>query len=219
MVEYFKSIKLPFSDFNKLAIGAVLYMIPLVNLITGMFATGYILETGKNAMKKKFTMPGWHHWGKLFVNGLLAAIIALIYLIPAMILMFIGLGSRIITGAESGIITSIVVVGIIIGAFTFYILPNSLMQFVYHEHFSAAFELKEIFKKSFTGKYLGAWIIAVLYTLIFTIIGSAISSILEFTIILPFIISGFVQFAVGITMLTIIAQAYAEIGISKTKKR
>jgi len=214
MVEYFKSIKLPFSDFNKLAIGAVLYIIPVVNLITGIFATGYILEAAKNAMNKKFTMPKWKGWGKLFVKGLLAVIITLIYFIPAMILLFIGLGSRITI-----FMPVMIVIGAIVGIVTFYFSPNAIMQFIHYNRFSAAFRFKDVIKRGLTGRYLIAWIIAVIYTVLIILIGSGISSLLSFTIILPFIITGFIQFIASITMLTIIAQAYAEIGIPKKIKK
>lgn len=83
MVKYAEAIKRPFSDWKKLGIGGLMYLIPLVNIITGLFAYGYGLLCAKTAKEKK--LPEWKNWGDLFVKGLLAAIIGIIYFIPAAI--------------------------------------------------------------------------------------------------------------------------------------
>src|SRR3989344_6689793 len=59
MANYAEAIRLPFKDFKKLTIGALLWMIPFVNIITGMFAFGYVLTASKVAMKKNYALPEW----------------------------------------------------------------------------------------------------------------------------------------------------------------
>src|SRR3989344_7690417 len=86
---YLGAIKRPFADFNKLLIGVLFLLIPIVNIATGFFVRGYRLEAAKNYNKK---LPEWRDFGKLFVRGLLSWVISIIYLMPAFILLAISVG-------------------------------------------------------------------------------------------------------------------------------
>ena len=81
MVNYNIAFKRHFTDIKKLIIGLIIGIIPIVNFI----ATGYHLECAKTAMNKKFKLPDWKNFGKLFVNGFLASVITFIYLLPAIL--------------------------------------------------------------------------------------------------------------------------------------
>ncbi|MBR9699068.1 DUF4013 domain-containing protein [Candidatus Woesearchaeota archaeon] len=82
----------PFTDMKKLIIGIVLSIVPIINF----FALGFILKAS-GVKEKKVTnqMPEWTDWGDLFVKGLLAMIIGLVYMIPVLIIFMIGLGTAI----------------------------------------------------------------------------------------------------------------------------
>ena len=68
-MDYKAAFKRPFTDVKKLSIGALLYMVPTVNILTGLFSSGYLIECSKKSKKGK--LPEWDSWKKYFVNGLL----------------------------------------------------------------------------------------------------------------------------------------------------
>jgi len=89
MVNYEKAIKKPFTDLTKLVVGTVLSLIPIVNLAV----IGYAIESsglGKTKDSKK--LPEWKNWSHLFVQGLSAAIINIVYMIPAFLVIMVGVG-------------------------------------------------------------------------------------------------------------------------------
>jgi hypothetical protein len=89
MVNYEESLKKPFTDLVKLIIGIILSVIPIINWI----AQGFIIEcsgVGKNKPSKN--MPEWKDMLDYLVKGLLSQIIALIYAIPAIIVLVIAFG-------------------------------------------------------------------------------------------------------------------------------
>src|SRR3989338_440193 len=90
--DYLRAIKRPFTDFNKLGIGVILLIIPIINIITSFFVRGYKLESARAVLNKKFTMPTWEKWGQLFLRGLLSWLIGIIYMIPGIILILISVG-------------------------------------------------------------------------------------------------------------------------------
>lgn len=100
MVDYIASFKKPFLDFKKLIIGILLSIIPIISFI----AKGYYLESS-GVTKAKVPLnelPRWTKFWSLFVKGLLSSIISIIYLIPSVLLIVIGV---IIMGAEQFLTT------------------------------------------------------------------------------------------------------------------
>ena len=86
--EIIQTFKKPFTDVKKLLIGIGLSLIPVVNFIT----IGYFLECA-GLKKSKPGLPEWNNFGKLFINGFFVFVIGLIYLIPAVIVLFLVTGA------------------------------------------------------------------------------------------------------------------------------
>ena len=91
MVDFIEALKRPFSDLNKLLIGTILGMIPLVNLTV----TGYALRsTGFTKEKvKKSKLPEWNDFGDLFMKGLISCFIGFLLLLPAIIILIGSFGT------------------------------------------------------------------------------------------------------------------------------
>ena len=90
-MEFSRAFKRPFSSINKLLIGILLSIIPIVRF----FALGYIVDSAKkNKLKKTLE---WKNWGELFVKGLLSCVIGLLYMIPSALIMIIGAGATIMS--------------------------------------------------------------------------------------------------------------------------
>ncbi len=213
MVDYGAAIKRPFTDLKKLVIGVILSIIPIVNFL----AFGFELKCAKSAMGKKFELPEWKDWGGLFVKGLLAVVIGIVYMIPAGIVMFLVAATFISTmmaGSMAGQVDPGVMVAGLMGGMgigilvfllllllTVYVLPSAMMSFVSKDSFGAAFSFGEVFKKAFTVKYLVVWIVAVIYSMI---VGAILSWI-------PFIGWGISSFLGGVTSMTLYGEVYSEL--------
>ena len=90
MVSYEEALKKPFSDIKTLVIGIVLSIIPIVN---STIVTGFAIESsGLSKTKSSKKMPEWKNWGHLFVQGLSAVVIQIIYLLPAILVLLVGFG-------------------------------------------------------------------------------------------------------------------------------
>ncbi len=224
MVNFGEAIKRPFQDFKKLGIGALMYMIPIVNIVTIFFSSGYGLECAKTGMKKKYKMPEWDDWGNLWIKGFLSFLIGLVYSIPLIIIAAIILGpilssnlSALISSNPQAIVSALGAVGsaliivALIGLLTIYIIPIAIMLFVDKGKFSDAFELGIVFKKAFTSKYFSAWIILMIYSFAVSMVAELLSAITTITVILPLIIIGFANMILIITSMTIFGEVYSEL--------
>lgn len=100
--EIIQTFKRPFTDVKKLLIGIALSILPVVNFIT----LGYFLECS-GIKKSNPGLPEWKNFRKLFVNGFFVFVIGLIYLIPAVIVLFF------ITGAALASLVATYVGGVI----------------------------------------------------------------------------------------------------------
>jgi len=202
MVDYTRAIKRPFGDFERLALGIVLEVIPIINFI----AMGYQLECAKTAMKKNFKLPEWKNFGDYFVQGLVMTLIVLAYvLIPVILMAISGVGIApsfmkgnfaALGGAGIGFIASLLLLIVAL-----YIIPVALMNYVKSGKIDSAFSFSEVLRKAFTGKYFVAWLVASIYGFILMVPLSFI----------PFIGWAIAGFIAGVTSMTIFGEVYTEI--------
>ena len=207
MADYGVAIKRPFQDVKKLIIGSFLNIIPIVNLI----ATGYVLQAAKNTMNKKNELPEWEDWVNLFITGISAAAIGLIYALPGLIALFIGIGSLIfgifmgsVSATDAASIIAAggipIVIALILMLAAAFIAPMAIMRFVDKGEFSAAFAFGEVTQKAFTGSYAGAWLIMLVY-------GIVVMAVLSFVPIAGPAVAGFIT---SMSSTTVFAEVYAE---------
>ena len=204
MVKYKEAFKRPFTDVIKLLIGILLNIIPIVNFL----AQGYHLECARTSNKKKYKLPKWKNWGNLFVRGLLSTIIGIIYLLPTLIILFIGVGTAFLTTITTQEILPIlatggplIIIGLILGIVTAYIAPMAIINYAMNYKFLTGFEFGKIFKKAFTGTYFVAWLLVGIY-------GVVLSLIFNF---IPVVGSGISSFIAGITMFTVLGEIYSKV--------
>lgn len=220
MVDYERAIKRPFMDSKTLAIGVVLGIASLLltlliipGLLVEMLVTGFYLKCGKTAMNQDFKLPEWVDWGKLFVSGLIAFVIVLIYMLPALIVMAVSFGAflvALISGAETGSegMAVLSVGSIIIGALVSlvlvllagYMLPAALLAYVKDDKFGSAFKFGEIKKKILTLNYFVPWVLMVLYYIV-------VVGVLS---IIPVIGTALGSFMAGVTMFTVFGEVCSE---------
>ncbi|MFQ6020549.1 MAG: DUF4013 domain-containing protein [Candidatus Aenigmatarchaeota archaeon] len=207
-MRYGDAIKRPFQDLKTFIIGVIVMIIPVVNFTIG---TGYLLVCARTAMRRDFKLPKWKDWGDLFIKGLIAFIITILYFIPTIVLFFLTIGTSLfagLTGTQTAIdillMLSTAGIGVVLTAIVFlitiYIVPLAVVRYAEKDNFESAFELNFLTKKAFTGRYFVAWFVAMLYSFI-------IIAILSF---IPLIGPAIGSFLGYVTCYTIIAEAYSK---------
>lgn len=209
----------------------------LIYIITSVILSGYTYYCAQTAMMKKKPLPEWKNWGDLAVKGLLISCLSIIYLLPSVVVAFILIGSTLLKISSTmvspaqdamplvaqvlGTIGFAIVFLILLLLLTLYIMPVAILRFVAQGTWKSAFNIPEVFREAFTGTYAQAWFIVVLMNLVLGIINSLLTIALMMTIVLPFVISGFISTVSGIISMTLFGQAYGELRGSggKTKKR
>ena len=217
MISYEKAFKKPFTDLSKLVIGIVLSVIPIVNWIPEGFA---IESSGLGKAKASDKMPEWKDWGRLFTRGLLATVITLIYAIPGIIVVLIGIGIAIVSlvstfaGAMTGmsqnwmsllpvLITTapLTLVGFILILIAAYISPMAILNYVRYNKFSSAFDFGAVLKKAFTGKYFMAWLITMVF-------GVILGTLLSF---IPIVGMAAASFIASVISFSLFGQVFKEV--------
>ncbi len=155
---------------NKVVVGAVINLIPLLNLATA----GYMLATIRNVANDVVpALPTWDEFGDHFVKGLILTIIGLIYSLPLLIVsccplfaMFLPAFSEseeMATALGVGYLLIVSLFGLFVLlyaiAYTF-VMPAVILRYASTEDFSAAFRFGEIFGfiRDNLNSYLKAWL-------------------------------------------------------------
>ena len=190
-MEHLKNaIKRPFTDFKKLIIGILLSILPVVNFM----ALGYQVRCAKTAGK----LPEWNKFGNLFVTGLLAGIIMLIYVLPGAIIFGVTLfaavaaslpglqeltsegGVELLTSALASInfgpLIGVMLLGLVVLFLGGLFGASAVIRYSQRLNFSDGFS-GEVFRKAFTGKFFWTWILAGIYGFILSLILSFIPSV------------------------------------------
>ncbi len=221
MVDYVEAIKKPFSDVKTLVLGSVIAAIPLLGLYVG----GYALNSASWELKGKKQLPslGDDVSGNI-MKLVMGLIIGIVYALPAFVLFFIGGGAVLLGAFGAGAtqdpsvfinaLTSggpMLLVGAILAVIAGFISPIAVMSYLSKGTLSAAFAFGEVIRKAFTGTYIVTWIFAVVWSLIFSAITSAIIIATSVTIIVPFLLSGFINYILLVSVYSMYAQAFKEI--------
>lgn len=205
MVNYAEALKKPFSDIKKLLIYIALSIIPIINFMS----VGYLLDTAETSMKKKKDLPEWKDFARLFVEGVKAFVIGIVYMIPIFIMGAFVFGPMMTSLLEFNMdfifenlmlmSTGLIVLGLIALLIGYFSL-GALMRYSKTRNMKEAFNFNAISKKVFTGKYFAAWFIG----LIIFVLVSAVFSLIP---VIGQILGGAIG---GIFYVSVLGEAYAE---------
>ena len=190
-----KSVKLlryTFEDakwVSKLLIGALISIIPFVNIAWG----GYTCEIIRRVSRQDpEPLAGWDDFGKKFMQGLVLVIAGLIYSLPILILslftipLFVGAAST-ESDMQSMLATAGTGIGIVIGCLiVLYALllsvfmPAVQVNYARKATFGSCFEIGAIIRlaTSNLGNYLLAWLAYLVFAVLAGLVGGGIASIL-----------------------------------------
>ncbi len=196
---FLSAIKRPFTNLLRLVVGAILFLLPILNF----FVFGYFVECARSAFKGNPDMPKWR-W-KLFIDGLVIFFIALIFYVPAGILYFA------VLYYEQDFWVFTVPIGILF-ALTVYVLPGAIVRYAI-EDFAAAF--KGIFRTTFNLFYFKAFALSAVWALALLLLMQVFYTILSYSVTQVYtfylfgaLVSGILIFAAQVTVVTMIAEAY-----------
>ncbi|MFH1209447.1 MAG: DUF4013 domain-containing protein [archaeon] len=212
----------------------LLVLIAIISLIDGisnLIVSGYQVECGRTILKKKYKLPDWTSLWHLFINGALATVIGIIYLIPFLIFLVITMGNVLIEMIKNPTVVSDQLILNSIDSFTIpgliitllllvlgiYLIPIAIMSFISKNRFKEAFNIPVVFKKAFKWKYLLAILIILLYSAIIliastiiTYVFSLFSSLIILTIIND-ILSALTNFLIAVTAITLVGEIYPKL--------
>lgn len=134
VVEAFQAPTRDQSWVNKVVIGGLVNIVPIVNFL----ALGYGLTYFSDLLKdEKHMLPEWKDWGTLFIIGLKAFVIMVVYMIGVIIF---GALSTILGGMLGGFLALVLFLA------AMFFLPIALLRFVQEGYSIApAFAFKEIY--------------------------------------------------------------------------
>ena len=187
---YAESLRYPYTSVKDLLFAYVLFALPLVNVLSGFFVYGYLVHAAQAARRRDASLPRFAGGAHLFVDGLKALLIVLAYLVPALLAL-----SLLLIDRSAGM-----VVAVLLGALAVFVLPAALLAFCDGESFGRAFELRRVFRVSFSSSMLLAWLVAILVGIMYAAGGVILSLFTQVTYVGPYLA---VVFAFVLLMLTV----------------
>lgn len=220
MVDYMAAIKKPFEDVTTLVIGIIVGFIPIVSLLN----TGYGVLTAKNVLAGNKKLLPWD-FGKLvdmIVGFVMVLIITVVYAIPGLVLLAIGLAgavsillggianpSAVVPAVLSAIVAGglFLIIGAILWIVAGFLLPMAIMHYIKNNNIAAAFSLATITKKALRINYIISWVVLIIYAIVLAIIAGIISMI---PVIGAWIAAGLISFLGTVTGYSVFAETYSE---------
>ena len=226
MVDYAAAIKKPFEDMQTALIGILIGAVsPLTLGLLGLLITGFGLGVGRKVLNNDNKLPKWDP-GQIITyikDVIMAIIIGLVYMIPAIILFVIGgalaIGG-ILTSIASGNSNALATLGGSLAAGGIFLVIGFLLaiiggllaimgiQFYLKEgSIGAAFKFGAIIKKELTGTFIAAIVVYIIYAIALIVIATVLSII---PIIGSLVGAGIMAYALTVTSYTMFAQVFKE---------
>ena len=175
-MDIMEEVKFPTKDSEwivKVLIGGIILIIPIVNFIS----YGYSVKVMKRAIGGNPGLPKWEDWGDLFIKGLMAFIIELIYLIIPILVIGISIGGALMamfTGELETLETTLVgamggiLIGLILALIASLLIPMALSMYVKEDSVGAAFRIGEVISRirSVIGEYIVIYIVLIVLGII-----------------------------------------------------
>lgn len=174
------------------AIGAVLSLLGFL-LVPAVFVAGYLLRVLRASMDDE-RVPVFDEWGDMFVEGLKAVAVIIVYtIVPTLILTVSGValaGAAFGDGAGSAVLALAALLGFLIGGVLLlalaYVLPVALANLASTERLGSAFAVGGMRATLTSRDYAVAWLLALLVTVVAGVIAGTVSLVpLGFIVALP----------------------------------
>ncbi|KAF5089253.1 DUF4013 domain-containing protein [Methanobacterium aggregans] len=178
---------------------AVIIVLGIIGLIFSILVSGYMIRIIKASLANIAEIPAMEDWKEMFIDGIKADVVGIIYAIPAILIIIISIALAALTllGSTSlsdpaallGLAAGAGIGGIIALLYMLIITPIiaiAITNMAYQDEFKAAFRFSEIMAKISEigwGNLIIWYIVMIVLFIILSIIGGIITGI--FSIITP----------------------------------
>lgn len=226
-----KSFTFPFEDkqwINKLGLGAVITIIPILNFAW----TGYLIGLIRNVMNNESEpLPNWDDLGAKFNDGIILFLAGLVYALPMLILICLPVSILVIPAILSGNQNTQDIANIIAGVgsavmlclmcvFMIYVLglsvvyPVIMVLFAREGTFAACFKFREVFDliAKNTSSFLVAWGVSVGGSLVVSFVIGIAQAVLNFIPCLGWIASLVLSFSLVVYLSLFSTHLFGQFG-------
>ena len=168
-----EALHVPFTDIRKFLVGAAAYAVPYLNILTVIFAYGYLARYLRQILRMRSPrLPQWSDAAQLFLDGLRVFAIGLIYLIPwALFLVVIVTGVVLAQVPIEGTLYYLFIVIFALCALgAWYIIPVAILEFLNTNVLASALRLRDITRTLLTREYLSRWLTAFVISVVLSLL-------------------------------------------------
>jgi hypothetical protein len=177
-------------------VGGVLSLLGGVLLVPLLPVQGLMVRVLRAGAVETTDPPVFENWGDLFVDGLLAFVVQILYVLVPVFVLVVGsfaVGAGAVAsgvGADPGSVDAgagaglgiagglVALVGVLSVLVAVYLLPAALANFAHEEEFTAAFNVRTVARAAFTGEYLVAAVLALVVALTLGAVAAALTVLL-----------------------------------------
>ncbi|HEY84273.1 MAG TPA: DUF4013 domain-containing protein [Chloroflexi bacterium] len=217
---------------NRFIVGAALifagFAIPIV---PGIFVFGYTLQIMRQVIEgRELELPAWDDWGKFGVDGLRLLVVGLAYLLPGLLVMFIGFAAyfgmlfslpfinsanegafMLLMFGSMGVMMLSMTLGMLLLILGFIPLPAATAHFVAEDKVSAAFKVRQwqsLIKVNKLG-YFATWVVVLGLAMVLYQLFIVVYSTIILCWLLPLLIAP-IGFYIQVVGAAVFAQTYRE---------
>lgn len=193
-------------------IGGVLGLLSVL-VVPIFLLLGFTIRVLRSVESGEETPPTFGDWGELFVDGLKAFAIAVVYFVVPFVVLAITAGGTILAavtgdvtpGAIAGALVGISIAGVL-WLVALYVLPAALASFASADRLGAAFDTTALRRVLLDGRYATAWLVA----FGFFIVAGVVIGVLSVVPPLGFVVGAFLDFYVGVAAAYLYGHAYVD---------
>lgn len=194
-------------------IGGVLGLLSV--LVVPIFLLfGFTVRVLRSVEAGEEVPPTFGDWGDLFVDGLKAFAIALVYSLVPLIVLGVTAGGVIAAAVATGDVSPGAIAGAFLGfaisgllwLVALYVIPAALANFASEGRVGAAFDTSVLSGVLLDGRYATAWLVA----FVFFVVASVVVGVLNVVPVLGFVVGAFVNFYVGVAAAYLYGHAFVD---------
>lgn len=194
-----------------LAIGSVLTLLSFL-LIPVVLVSGYTLRVLRAVDAGDEHLPAFDDWTGMFVDGLKALVVGVVYLVVPAVLVVLAVGSFLVPFASappswlSAVAVVVAVVSVPSMLLALYALPAGLVNLARTGRIGSAFALRRLWPVLSSGSYFVAWLLAT----VVLVVSSALTTLVAVATLVGAVLVAVVGFYANLVAAYLYARGFAE---------
>ncbi|MBI4044472.1 MAG: DUF4013 domain-containing protein [Candidatus Diapherotrites archaeon] len=222
MVDYLGCIRKPFSGLKNTLLAFVIGLVGTLTFgLVNILLSGFVFESVKNHLHNDRHMPHFEAGNAVqyFLDGLKVLVVMVVYSIPGGILLVLAFGGIILgflAGGDTITVSGAILSSGMLGLFGFILWSIGqwfawlgVVNMAERDHLGAAFNLPVILRTMLSGKFLVSLIVSIAYLFILLFV-FAFLGVISLGLLLVALSGGLFVYAYQATVLTIMAETFAE---------